>query len=380
MAQKPKESGSAALWSGVERVLDRTASHPETLAAHGIHLLAARRWRLLGMPVPPAIEEAEIRNSAVALLTPQVVALVRDACDGPVIVLKGIEVARLYPDPGARPCVDLDVLVAKPEQLRARLIRRGFEDLPDPVWLLDAHRLPDVDPFVGEHHVGPVRIARWPVPVEIHRRPSWPDRLPGPPLGELLEAKVPSQVVEGVFTLAPAHHALVLVAHGWTHSPLAAIRQLIDVAAMVDEADEGDLAALARRWGLTRMLDATMFAADALFADAPPSWPLRSWARHLLPVRERTVAENHLARWLSPFAALPAAEALTESALAFAAEFRAAEGEPLRDKLTRVAAGLRHPLAATSSQSARLGDLAHRRARRPQPPAGREPHEASSCP
>src|SRR5207244_8055293 len=57
------------------------------------------------------------------------------------------------------------------------------------------------------------------------------------------------------------------------------------------------------------------------------TWPLRIWARHLAEIRDRTVLESHLERWLSSFSAVPPHIALLIWAETLADELRPAADE-----------------------------------------------------
>ena len=96
----------------------------------------------------------------------------------------------------------------------------------------------------------------------------------------LLKGAVPSATgVAGLLAPLLERHALVLAAHAWTHGPLIRLRDLLDVALMTAKADRDELERLAEDWGI--------------------------WARNLSAARERTVLEQHVARWVGWHAALP---------------------------------------------------------------------------
>jgi hypothetical protein len=220
---------------------------------------------------------------------------VRDAHDGPLVVLKGPEVAAHYPDAVLRPYGDIDLLVpGPPSEWQRALLADGFIPIGDP-------RL-----YEDIHHERPLAPPGLPLHVELHSVPKWPDGFPRPRIAELLEAALPSSLgLDGVCTLDRAHHALVLAAHSWAHRPLRRVGELVDVAAMSDGLDPAELRALAARWGLLKIWDTSVAAAGAL-EGRRTTWPLRTWARHLPAVRERAVLESHAERWLSGFSALRA--------------------------------------------------------------------------
>jgi hypothetical protein len=91
--------------------------------------------------------------------------------------------------------------------------------------------------------------------------------------------------------------------------PLSRISHLIDVAAVAAEADRGALDELAAAWGCRRLWRTTRSAYEALLLGRRRPLALRTWARSLPAVRERTVVENHLERWIAPHWALSSAGA-----------------------------------------------------------------------
>src|SRR5437016_4854555 len=117
-----------SLWSGVDRLVDRAGSLDQ-LYHHGLHLLAARRWRTLGRVIP---EELAVSESAARTAVEDahvVLERVRAACAGPVVLLHGLEVAAFYPEQGLRSFGDLDLLVENAPEARASLLRAGFEEI-----------------------------------------------------------------------------------------------------------------------------------------------------------------------------------------------------------------------------------------------------------
>ena len=102
-----------ALWEGVDRLV--ASADESALRLHGVHLLASRALRAHGRPVPPQLS-AELRSAAVlTLLASELLERVRAAVDGPLMLIKGLEVASLYPEPSLRPFADVDLLAAHPD-------------------------------------------------------------------------------------------------------------------------------------------------------------------------------------------------------------------------------------------------------------------------
>lgn len=106
--------GRAEIWAGVDRLIDRAPSLAD-IRSHGLHLLAAMRWRHLGRDLPDQLAREETVAAWLALATPYVLTRVRNAYDGQLIVMKGPEAAGRYPDPATRPYADLDILADDPE-------------------------------------------------------------------------------------------------------------------------------------------------------------------------------------------------------------------------------------------------------------------------
>jgi hypothetical protein len=267
---------------------------------------------------------------------------VRSVSEGPILLLKGVEVAARYPDPMLRPFADLDLLVPDPTAAQRALTADGFIALGE-------QREPSL------HHRTPLVRPGLPLPVEVHARPNWPEGFPPPSREELFAAAVPAAVpVDGVLTLAPPEHAVLLAAHAWRHGNLRRVLDLIDVAVLREECDAAAAQALAERWGIERIWRTTVAAVDALFFGGPVPWPMRVWARDLMQVRERTLLEWHLQRWTRSFCALPPRAAVEASLAQVAADLRRAPGRSWRMELASARQTLRDsfvPLAEHERRS-----------------------------
>ncbi len=313
------------LWDAVDRLIDRAPGLDE-LRAHRIQLLAARRLRARGADIPPGLLDEERRATVTAMVAPAVVSAVRDALAGPVLIFKGPETAALYPDPLTRSFTDLDLLVEEPGAAHRALRESGFREIGDPKL------------YEGIHHLRPLALPSIPLPVEIHAGPKWIDWHAGPPASELIRGAVPSSLaIDGLLTLSPEHHTLVLAAHSWAHEPLRRAADLIDVAAAAQHADPALVEALAETWGLGRVWRTTRRAIDGLLSGEPPPRLRLVWARNVYELRERTVLESHLTRWLSRYAAHPPARAFREMAAAVARDLRRDRGDTWGRKLRRSA-------------------------------------------
>jgi hypothetical protein len=263
---------------------------------------------------------------------------IRSVCEGPVLLIKGPEVVALYPD-RARGFNDIDLLVPDPEATHATLRANGFVEVDDPETYEQ-----------DQHHLRPLQWpALWPW-IEIHKRPLWPALLPAPGIEEIVARAVPSATgVQGLSAPHPAHHALILASHHWVTEPMGSLRDLVDVFAVTTQTDERELAAFARELGIERIWHTTYAAIQGLFGGERQSWAVRLWGRHLPEVRERTVVENHVERWLHGFWGFSPRLALRRIRAELRQELVPYPGERWRDKLIRVAYALTHPRAPVSS-------------------------------
>jgi hypothetical protein len=332
------------IWDGVDRLVD-AAPGVGDLRSHGLHLLAARRWRILGRPVPASLAEQELRAVYEAQAVGPLLERIRAAVEGPIVLMKGPVVAGRYPDPLLRPFQDLDLLVTDAAAAQANLLASGFA--PSLEHTLDADNV---------HHLHPLRLPDLPLEVEVHSRPKWVNLLEPPSVDDLLEGAEPAALgVDGILTFEPTYHALILAAHLWAHDPLTRLLRVVDVAAMAEASERREIDALAEAWGLTRLWRTTMAVADTLLlgAEGRP-WPLRTWARNLSTARETTVLELHLGRCLGAFSVLPPRRAIKALAAALAGCLRPQPDESWRRKLRRTARQLVRPSMRRSEHAGRI--------------------------
>ena len=261
----------------------------------------------------------------------------REAYSGRIVLMKGLEVGAYYPDPGLRPFRDLDLVVDDAALAQRTLLEAGFE-------LTGDERL-----YRNIHHLQPLRWPGLGPVVEIHDRLKWVDWQQAPRTVDLLDAAVASRTaLAGVDALAPTHHVVALAVHSWAHDPLARIGHLLDVAALTQSVRRSEVDAVAAAWGVERVWRATVAAADALFEQGRVPSSFRLWAKHLDSVRERTVLESHLERWLSPFWSRPPRPAVAAAWAALRADVRPEKGETWSVKAARTAQAVRTPLRRLS--------------------------------
>jgi putative nucleotidyltransferase-like protein len=277
------------MWERIDSLLAASASSTDVMRVHRVELLEARRRHVAGIELGPDLVADLTRAAVNELATPGLLARVRTACDGPLVLLKGPEVALDYGANGLRSYGDLDLLTDDPEAAQAALIAAGFQEV------FDAEIYEDI------HHLRPLWWPGLPLVVELHSSANWPAAIPGPSTEELLAAAVPSRLgIDGISTLPPEHHTLVLAAHAWEHQPLGRLGNLIDVAVTLQRSDPDAVDALARRWGCGPMWRTTHAAVRSVLLGEGRSAGVALWARHLRAVRERNVLEWHVKDLLAP--------------------------------------------------------------------------------
>jgi hypothetical protein len=343
-------AASSGIWASVDRLLAR--AEVGGILAHKLGPLAARRLRGLGEPVPPSLAAPERAAAISMMVATPLLERVRASCDGPLVLIKGPEVAAMYPG-AARTFSDLDLLTLDTDGVHRSLRSSGFIEIDDP------------ELFVDHHHLRPLKWPALGLKVEIHSGLPWPESGRRPGLQEVVEGAGHSATgVEGISVPDPIHHALILAAHAWVHDPLGKLRDLADVAAVAAGASKHELDAVARAWGIHRVWRATDEAAAFLLAGGPLPLPVRLWARHLPLVRERTVLENHLERWLHGFSEQSAPRALLATVGVLRQELLPEAHETWRDKAIRVTDAVRHPTAPLSSHMSAWQTAARQRSDR----------------
>jgi Uncharacterised nucleotidyltransferase len=285
----PEPAEAAALWRAVEVLTDASPSLDD-LRAHGLHLVAARRRRFQGAAVPE-LRAAERLATVRAVGVPLTMRQIRDATPEKLILIKGPELARLYPDATTREYGDLDILVRDAPAVQRHLLDAGFELIGDPALYEDIH------------HLRPVWHPGSPVAIEVHSEPKWVDHLPAPGFDEIAAFARPSDDFPGFGTLRPEAHAVLLAVHSWAHEPLARLSHLVDIAVVMIAADRKLADRIARDWNVAPIWRTTLRAVDALFWSGKRSFPLTTWARSATQAKAQTVLESHLSRWMAPIAA-----------------------------------------------------------------------------
>lgn len=330
-------------WERVEQLAARAPTAAD-LHFHRLDLVAARALRARGEAVPPRLGNAERLAIVSSMAAPVMLHRARASYGGRMALMKGPEVAMRYPDPALRSYRDIDLLVDDAPAAHRALLDAGF--LLAGRWA--AH--------VEVHHLQPLCWPGLPIGLELHHAAHFPAGIRAPAATELLAHTAPARFAGGIVeTLAPAAHALVLAAHAWAHEPLARIGQLVDVALIAREADDGALEALARDWSCLRLWRTTRAAIDALLGDARRA-PLavRVLAPHLRAARERTVLERHVEELASPLVGLPGMRAPAQAARVLARRLGTAEEETWARKAARARRAIRNRRLRHSAHDARL--------------------------
>lgn len=334
------------LWPAVDALLARAS--PEGVRAHALGPLEARRRDRVGSSVPEVLA-VEARVTAFAMLSVRpLLRRAREGCEGPLVLMKGPELALRYPD-GARSFTDLDLLAPEPRRAHDQLRAAGFVEDEDPTFAQP------------RHHLRPLRWPELPLKVEIHGHPKWPDGLEAPATASIVAEAGPTGLdVDGILAPADVHHALLVAAHAWAHEPLWRLRDLVDARALVAPSDRTAVERQARDWGITRLWRTTDDVTDAVLGRRRMPPLIRPWARHLSETRERTVLEDHLRDLLAEFWALPVSAALTRSAQAIRDDLLPAPGQRWSAKLSRMVTASRNAKTPMSQHSFQVKSAAAR--------------------
>jgi Uncharacterised nucleotidyltransferase len=337
-------SSGSTVWDGVDYLVDRCVDLRD-LRAHRLHLFAARRWRTQGLALPAGLEAEAQRAALLSLMIPLALERIRAVAEGPILILKGAEIASRYPDPALRPMLDIDLLAPEPDDVQRRLIAAGFVAIGM-----------DDDYYSKLHHLRPLYSPEFGVKVEIHRRPQWVLGSASPPgADELFQLAGPASVgVEGISSLPPPQHALLVAAHSWSELPLRRILDLIDLEALMVGVDRRLMDKLADGWDLSGVWGTLIAAADSMLLGKPPPWALRTWASDVRGIREPTVLGAHVHRVAGPVWAFPPSRAVGATLGVLAREVRPAAGETWRQKLSRTRLALRDHGLVRSEHDRRL--------------------------
>jgi hypothetical protein len=270
----------------VDRLIDGERDD-EWLGAHRLLPLVAERRHQRGLAVTDRQRTVARAVAADHVIAEHLLAEVRDAVSGRVLVLKGPELAAVYERSGLRPFADVDVLVEEADAAVVELAAAGFGGDP-----------PDGRDHDDHHHLPPLRREPLRMPVEVHLRPGWVPWSKAPGWPELAAAAAPSLTgVRGVERPSDPHHAVLVAVHGWSRRPYGRLLDLADVWLLGQRAGPEEAATVAEQWGVGRLWRASWAAAEALVTGASLPRAARLLGRHLWgrsappgPSRARLVA------------------------------------------------------------------------------------------
>ena len=174
---------------------------------------------------------------------------------GTVVLMKGLEVAQLYPDVVSRPFHDVDLLVTDPQGLWDLHRERGYGTNPNRRADIDHHHLPPLIHPAG--HVG----------LELHHRPNAPGWAPVRPEQVFATAEPSRTPFDGILRPRDDLHALLLALHGWK-SGFGRLRDLFD-ARVLAVVSGRDIEATAAELGLRRLWQWTVRLSDGVLFGQP---------------------------------------------------------------------------------------------------------------
>ena len=95
-AEVAGDAMSGVQWDRVNALIDASPG-VDDLRAHGLQLLAARRWRSAGLLLPAGLVREELQAIWRTHASPRVLEEIRTACTGPMMLMKGPVAAARYP-------------------------------------------------------------------------------------------------------------------------------------------------------------------------------------------------------------------------------------------------------------------------------------------
>jgi hypothetical protein len=261
----------ADAWSAVDQWLDlQVPVETARLEGWGLHLWDARRR------AGPGATQQLRENVASQLTGERTLRLAREALDGQMVLIKGLALAPLWPEPACRPAGDVDVLV--PDADTAWEVLRGQGWTP-----VDRRPFTRADHWHAHGLVPPGGGTE----LELHRRSPCPSVLyysgGGAPTSELLARSRPgpSSICAGVDVPDPIDHALIVAGSSWGGRPFERLYQLVDVFLLQASLDRSDLQNQAAAAGLGRLWANVSGAATSLFTNQEPPLSFRLLGRSL---------------------------------------------------------------------------------------------------
>jgi hypothetical protein len=265
-------------------ITDRVVRHVSTWPdkrqwSHGFGLLTTRS----------DVTTAARRRHAHTVLASEVTLedLGREFRASPLVLMKGREVAALYPNATMRDYRDLDLLAKDPHEPWHWLVENGYRQ--------DPRRRSDID----HHHLPALLSPTGKFAVELHIRanaPTW-TRFDS---DSLFDRSAPSRTgIAGIIRPPDDVHALVLALHCWKGG-FTRLRDLLDAMLLSAVADV-NVNSTAASMGLARMWELSMRVAHHELLGEPDRLAALL-AKTLLP-RRAGIADRKRTRLLLPYVA-----------------------------------------------------------------------------
>lgn len=251
---------------GAEELFALVGAHvatwpPSVQQRHGFDLMIGDATELAGR---------RRQQARTVLVSEDVLAGLGSTVAGPAVLMKGLEVAQLYPAPTHRPFRDVDLLVRDAPRVWQRCVDAGYRANPKRRFDIDHHHLPAL--------ASPSRQ----IGVELHHRPNLPAWVTIDT--ELFfDSAQPSRTgIEGIRRPRDDLHSLLMAMHGWIGG-FGRLRDLFD-ALLLASVSSVPVADTAAELGLRRFWTWTERIAEAeLLGRASPL--TRAVTRALVPRR-----------------------------------------------------------------------------------------------
>ena len=170
------------------------------------------------------------------------------AGEQPLVLMKGLEIAQLYPSPLDRPFRDVDLLANGSVALWESLLASGYRPL--------ASRRRDID----HHHLPSLKSDSGVLGVDIHTRPNVPSWSGIERVDVISTAQRSRTGIDGLLRPRDDVHALLIALHCWK-AGFARLRDIFD-AMLLAAVSDVPVEATASRLGLHRTWAATIAVGD----------------------------------------------------------------------------------------------------------------------
>lgn len=249
--------------------------HDDLLQQHGLHLL-------LGDDDDVTAER--LQQARRVLASRFVLGEIVRQSKEPPLLMKGLEIAELYPDVTRRPYRDVDLLINRPFPIWDHLCQQGYSPAKQSLEL-------------DHHHLPSLRDPSGTVGVELHVSPNMP-RWASIPNELIFSTAEPSRTgIGGLLRPRDDLHALLIALHGWK-AGFSRLRDLLD-AVLLASLSEIPVDVTARQLGLLRFWNWTLRLAEFhLLADKSHRTALAS--RVILGPTLRAT-NRYRARLLAPY-------------------------------------------------------------------------------